>query len=163
MNKNKGTQKCEYYDNCPVRYKPFSIDKSTFASHYLFRVVFAVMSWFLLSYKVSEGFFTAALFFVLPMLADAVSHIPIGGVRRAVRWLNVLLLTMWCAAFGLGVVGIFEIDVSQMTVQTSPLFVGFHLDGLPISHVWSAMLSVVIITILDWALCEFVINTTEGR
>lgn len=151
MAKKKDIQQCEYYEICDARLHPHSsTDKPNMAAHLGFRCVYVLISWFILSYKINEGFFTTMFLFSLPIFMDSFKFVPQTKLRRCIRYVSLTILGLWCLFSLVGILGVLQLDMSAMTISTSKEFISFSFHNVGISFICNALLSVVFITIVDW-------------
>ena len=147
-NKNKNKNeieigKCPFYEECPIRLHPLSaIDNPNMAAHLGFRVFYTVIAWFVLGFKVNEGFFLAMCFFALPVFMDCLKFTPLNKKRKRIRFAEILFSGTLFAISIIGVIGIYAVEKVDGTWQiVTKDFIGYWLGFI------------VIITMVDW-LCN---------
>ena len=65
-NKQKFSKQCPLYDVCNVRLHPLAAtDKPNRVAHLGFRFLYTLIAWFVLGFKINEGFFSCDVFLCL--------------------------------------------------------------------------------------------------
>ena len=143
---------CPYYDKCPVRLHPLSaMDSPNMAAHLGFRFLYTLIAWFVLGFKVNEGFFVSMFFFVLPVFMDCVKFTPLIKLRRWIKYVEVVLTGMALFFSLLGVFGIYTLKNETGTWQIT--YENFAIElpsGFDVGWIWIFLISIVFVTAVDW-------------
>ncbi|AVX21578.1 hypothetical protein SAMN02745885_01673 [Carboxydocella sporoproducens DSM 16521] len=155
-NESEQTQTKEYCLYCMYAYQ--SPDKPGFIANLGFRFIYTLLAWILLGYKNSAGssFFVSLLFFVSPLCVDYLKFEPSEKIRKYFKKISLCITFFWVI---IGILGVFEIITlnNELHIQLSKDFIAFRSLNINISllYVWYALMVNVIITLLDWIICEY--------
>ena len=146
---------CPHYDGCPRRIHPLSAtDNPNMAAHLGFRFLYTILAWFILGYKVNEGFFISMFFFVLPVFMDCVKYTPLKKLRAYIKMISVSATGL---LLFLSILGVFEIyTLSKETGEWQIVSSNFVVDlpsGIGLKWLWGLLVLIVLVTLVDW-LCN---------
>ena len=121
------------------------------AAHLGFRFLYTLIAWFVLGFKVNEGFFVSMFFFVLPVFMDCVKFTPLIKLRRWIKYVEVVLTGMALFFSLLGVFGIYTLKNETGTWQITSENVAIELpSGFDVGWIWIFLISIVFVTAVDW-------------
>ena len=146
---------CPLYDKCSVRLHPMTAtDNPNMAAHLGFRAFYTFIAWFVLGYKINDGFFLAMCFFVLPVFMDCIKFTPLNKIRKWIRRFEIAVTGALFFISLLGVIGIYAlqgINGSWRIVTVS--FIGWLPSDFDVGVMWWFLSATVIVTLVDW-LCN---------
>ncbi|MBR6713190.1 MAG: hypothetical protein IKI76_09390 [Selenomonadaceae bacterium] len=147
---------CPHYDGCPRRLHPLSAtDSPNMAAHLGFRFSYTVLAWFILGYKVNEGFFVSMFFFVLPVFMDCVKYTPLKKLRKYIKMVSVLATGLLLFVSILGVFGIYTLskETGEWQIVSSNFVVDLPSE-IGLNWLWGLLILIVLVTFVDW-LCNY--------
>ena len=155
---NKNRQKsikvtqCPLYDNCKVRLHPLATtDRPNAVAHLGFRFFYTLIAWFVLGFKINEGFFLAMCFFALPVFMDCVKFTPLNEYRKIIKFFEVGVSGLLVGISFLGVIGIYAVEnISDSWLVVCKDFVVDLPSGFSVEVIWWILAAVVFITAVDW-------------
>ena len=151
-NKNRGYKQCPLYDECSIRLHPLSAtDNPNMAAHLGFRLFYTLIAWFVLGFKVNEGFFLAMCFFALPVFMDCLKFTPLNKKRKRIIVVEELVSGITFLISLIGVIGIYAIEKSgESWIIVTKDFIGYLPSGFDVAVMWWLLGSIVLITMVDW-------------
>lgn len=157
------SKECPLYDVCSLKTHPLSsTDSPNMAAHLGFRVFYTFIAWFVLGYKVNEGFFLAMCFFALPVFMECLKFTPLSKTRKIVIMAETIISGLLFALSLIGVTGIYELKRNGDSWQIlTTNFVGFLPSGFDISVMWWILGLICVITCVDWICNEAKIDCVD--
>ena len=156
---NNKRRRCSFEGRCPVQAHPFSpSDEPNVAAHLFFRVLYTVVSWFVLAINIGSGWFTAVFLFVLPIFMDCLKFNPKSNIRKSIKYFELLITSLWCIFAILGLIGVCQVSSDNKMIETTDGFIGFSMTGVPIDGLWYGLGSVLLVTLVDWFCSKNVVD-----
>lgn len=143
---------CTYASVCHQRNLSVYDDCTEDQSYLGWRVLGTICAWFVLGKAVSEStFFVACALFVYPILLDCIKMRPVNRLRKQIRCIEVGVSMTWLLFSFLGMAGIITFaENSTSIIQTADDYIGFSFHGVPVQYVLRGLLSMVVVTVLDY-------------
>ena len=163
--KDKLEKQCPIFNECPLRLHPLSAtDNPNMAAHLGFRVFYTLIAWFVLGFKVNEGFFLAMCFFALPVFMDCLKFTPLNKIRKKIIILETVVSGILFLISLIGVIGIYVIENSgESWYIVTNNFVGYLPSGFDVAIMWYLLGLVVFITMVDWLCNEAKLDKVEWK
>lgn len=147
-------KQCPYYDVCKMRLHPSSLmEQQNLVVHLGFRFFYTLIAWFVLAFKVNDGFFLSMCFFALPVFMDCVKFTPLNKYRKIIRLFEIGVTAALFFISLLGVFGIYTLKTGENFRVVTENFIGVLPSDVPIQTFWIVIGLTVFVTLVDW-LCN---------
>jgi len=129
-------------------------DRPNIVAHLGFRFLYTLIAWFVLGFRINEGFFLATCFFALPVFMDCVKFTPLNKSRKLIRFFEIFISGLLFSVSLLGVIGIYAVEnLNNSWVVVCKDFVVDLPSNFSVEVIWWILAAVVLITAVDW-ICD---------